>query len=351
MSFPGIFRRLFQKEGAGPLLRKEIIPPHADTHAAEGGDPLDLAALGGASAEELAALAGRFDAGGKVLPAHLPVATKAALGAVRIGGGLSVTAQGVLSASCLIQSRRAATTLYVRADGDDSRDGLTALTSLKTVRRAYLRLKELDLWNFEGIIDVGAGAFDVSGLELGRTTLSSPRATLRGQGAATVLNVSSGYFGFTAGAWWRIDNLKILLAKDTFVNNSAAYLTFVRTTFAVSGVSAEPHLATTFSGVTHLDSGCAFTGSSSCAVSADAGGVVRIFGNISINGSFSLATMTCGGGSVIRRAESTLPTISGTSEGYRYSVGANSVLQSIGGGPNWIPGSKAGVAANGGIYI
>ena len=56
MSFPGIFRRLFQKEGAGPLLRKEIIPPHADTHTADGGDPLDLAALGGVSAEELAAL-------------------------------------------------------------------------------------------------------------------------------------------------------------------------------------------------------------------------------------------------------------------------------------------------------
>lgn len=56
MSFPGIFRRLFQKEGAGPLLRKEILPPHADTHTADGDDPLDLAALGGVSAEELAAL-------------------------------------------------------------------------------------------------------------------------------------------------------------------------------------------------------------------------------------------------------------------------------------------------------
>ena len=56
MSFPGIFRRLFEKDGAGPLLRKEILPPHADTHTADGGDPLDLAALGGASAEELAAL-------------------------------------------------------------------------------------------------------------------------------------------------------------------------------------------------------------------------------------------------------------------------------------------------------
>lgn len=56
MSFPGIFRRLFQKEGAGPLLRKEIIPPHSDTHATGGGDPIDLAALGGVSTEELTAL-------------------------------------------------------------------------------------------------------------------------------------------------------------------------------------------------------------------------------------------------------------------------------------------------------
>lgn len=56
MSFPGIFRRLFEKGGAGPLLRKDILPPHADTHTAEGGDPLDLAALGGASAETVAAL-------------------------------------------------------------------------------------------------------------------------------------------------------------------------------------------------------------------------------------------------------------------------------------------------------
>lgn len=56
MSFPGIFRRLFQKEGAGPLLRKEILPPHADTHTADGDDPIDITALGGVSAEELAAL-------------------------------------------------------------------------------------------------------------------------------------------------------------------------------------------------------------------------------------------------------------------------------------------------------
>ena len=46
MSFPAIFRRLFQKEGAGPLLRKEIIPPHADTHGAQGSDPITPESIG-----------------------------------------------------------------------------------------------------------------------------------------------------------------------------------------------------------------------------------------------------------------------------------------------------------------
>lgn len=73
MSFPGIFRRLFANDGAGPLLRKEIIPfgitsgtvcqgddarltnsrppqGHKATHAAGGADALTPAAIGAAAA-------------------------------------------------------------------------------------------------------------------------------------------------------------------------------------------------------------------------------------------------------------------------------------------------------------
>ena len=46
MSLPGIFRRLFENGGAGPRLRKEIIPPHADTHGAKGGDPITPESIG-----------------------------------------------------------------------------------------------------------------------------------------------------------------------------------------------------------------------------------------------------------------------------------------------------------------
>lgn len=50
MPFPGIFRRLFGNEGAGPLLRKEIIPPHADTHGAKGSDPITPESIGAMAA-------------------------------------------------------------------------------------------------------------------------------------------------------------------------------------------------------------------------------------------------------------------------------------------------------------
>lgn len=52
MPFPGIFRRLFENKGAGPKLKKEILPSHADTHAPDGSDPLDVASLGGVSSDD-----------------------------------------------------------------------------------------------------------------------------------------------------------------------------------------------------------------------------------------------------------------------------------------------------------
>ena len=56
MPFPGIIRRLFANNGAGPKLRKDILPSHADTHAPDGSDPLDIASLGGVSSDDFSEL-------------------------------------------------------------------------------------------------------------------------------------------------------------------------------------------------------------------------------------------------------------------------------------------------------
>ena len=83
MPFPGIFRRLFENKGAGPKLRKDILPSHADTHAPGGSDPLDLETLGGVSSDDFSALqgkvAGLIEAIGNIdpwtmFPPRLPVA-------------------------------------------------------------------------------------------------------------------------------------------------------------------------------------------------------------------------------------------------------------------------------------
>ena len=83
MSFPGIIRRLFANTGAGPKLRKDILPSHADTHAPGGSDPLDLETLGGVSSDDFSALqekvAGLIEAIGNIdpwtiFPPRLPVA-------------------------------------------------------------------------------------------------------------------------------------------------------------------------------------------------------------------------------------------------------------------------------------
>lgn len=83
MSFPGIIRRLFANNGAGPKLRKDILPSHADTHAPGGSDPLDLETLGGVSSDDFSTLqekvAGLIEAIGNIdpwtiFPPRLPVA-------------------------------------------------------------------------------------------------------------------------------------------------------------------------------------------------------------------------------------------------------------------------------------
>lgn len=81
MSFPGIIRRLFADNGAGPKLRKDILPSHADTHAPGGSDPIDFPESG-VSAEafaelqqQVAALAGSLGQGDPwdIFPLRVPI--------------------------------------------------------------------------------------------------------------------------------------------------------------------------------------------------------------------------------------------------------------------------------------
>ena len=356
MSFPGIFRRLFEKDGAGPRLRKEIIPPHADTHAAEGDDPLDLAALGGASAEELATLAGRFDAGGKVLPAHLPVATKAALGAVRIGGGLSVTAQGLLAASCLVQSRRNGLPVYVRKNGDDSRDGLTEATAVASVARAQAILHTLDFGNVAARIDVGEGAFDITNVLFTRVPLCQSFAILSGAGKGkTILTAGvpkpDNQGRIEPAANWQFKNLTLRGTAAGYqvlqVNNGN--LVLLNVAVETVATATVPLMVASNRGTIALSGTCSFSGKASHFIGADNVSLVYINGSTTFSGTVTTATVYAARNSLFLIAED--GSVSGKVTGPRYTVSQNGVIFTRGGGPNFFPGTTAGTSATGGLYV
>ena len=83
MSFPAIFRRLFEKDGAGPLLRKEILPPHADTHGAKGGDPI--------TPESIGALPASASGGAASADVAVKLKTARAIDGVNFDGSAAIT--------------------------------------------------------------------------------------------------------------------------------------------------------------------------------------------------------------------------------------------------------------------
>ena len=83
MSLPGIFRRLFENGGAGPRLRKEIIPPHADTHGAKGGDPI--------TPESIGALPASASGGAASADVAVKLKTARAIDGVSFDGSAAVT--------------------------------------------------------------------------------------------------------------------------------------------------------------------------------------------------------------------------------------------------------------------
>ena len=60
MSFPGIFRRLFENKGAGPLLRGDIIPPSYGTCSTAAGTAAKVVSLSGFKLQTGAEVTVRF---------------------------------------------------------------------------------------------------------------------------------------------------------------------------------------------------------------------------------------------------------------------------------------------------
>ena len=203
MSFPGIIRRLFANNGAGPKLRKDILPSHADTHAPGGSDPLDLETLGGVSSDDFSALqekvAGLIEAIGNidpwtVFPPRLPVA---------IDG---VTFGGSDGRRAIMPGETEAREDWILCDGgSDGKGGTVPDLRGRMIRGASDSVpagstggSETHTHSISGT--VGATTLSVEQLASHKHTLSVPAATGGGAGGYFYMRDGAGYYPTTQNA-------------------------------------------------------------------------------------------------------------------------------------------------------
>ena len=203
MSFPGIIRRLFANNGAGPKLRKDILPSHADTHAPGGSDPLDLETLGGVSSDDFSALqekvAGLIEAIGNIdpwtmFPPRLPVA---------IDG---VTFGGSDGRRAIMPGETEAREDWILCDGGSDGKGGTVpdlrgrmiLGASDEHEAGSTGGSETHTHSISGT--VGATTLSVEQLASHKHTLSVPAATGGGAGGYFYMRDGAGYYPTTQNA-------------------------------------------------------------------------------------------------------------------------------------------------------
>lgn len=325
MSFPGIFRRLFEKDGAGPLLRKEIIPPHADTHTADGGDPIDIAALGGASAEAFMVLQKLFD-------------------------------------SHVKKKLTKETVFYVNGEtGDDALDEGRGLSESKPFRTAHAAVTHIcgayDLQNQTCYLQLSQG--DYSGFEIPNFSTTTGQLRIRGAGADRTKILGSVIFYHSASTVALESSLCVKCPNAPTPGWTNVW--YGLATFAMGGVDvactidageADPSLykyliATAQSCKGFSLYGCTLKGACTQFLSSS-GGAINIHDDLSMNGKIvgdgAIAVAVTGGRIiVISKADgASLPVISGSVEGRRYAALSGGGISVGGQGPNYFPGTEAG---------
>lgn len=270
---------------------------------------------------------------------------------------------------------RANRTYYVRTDGSDSNDGLTNTSggAFLTISKFFNVLATIDKNGFTVTCKIADGTY----------TLTTPINVTGGVGdgavivegntttPASVLITSSQQISYFAKTDPSITYIKGI--KFTNTANPSILVAFVDCTngivavsdvdFGAAGSSTANgiHMTATASGVIYLLGNYTISGSAAIHIAALAGGLVRDWVALNPSGSATTVTLTgtpafsvafafARGISMIDIFYSRI-NFSGSATGTRYSVAANAVIATFGGGTNYFPGSIAGTTATGGEYI
>ncbi len=340
----------------------------------------------------------------KLVKTYWRTATKSRLGVVQIGDGLNITVAGLLSvayaagsgislndkgeltidpsawseeltAKIMSQIRvpfwlSKNTTWYVNAaTGSDNNSGLTPATAFKTIQKAISYICDnINLSGYNATISVSAGTYSIittrkynssggiiriagSGKDISFITVSNSRC-INSENNSGTYDIS----GFT-------------LEETTTLSQSSIY----GCVYSESGVSIilsdlkciqnEPNASIASQAIVRSNGGSVSigqnvemianglsSGSNLYALFSNNRGTINVERDLSINGTLN-TTASATNVSIIQRGAN-LPVITGTVTGKRWSVSANAIIRSNGGGENYFPGSIAGgPPTSGGQYL
>lgn len=248
-----------------------------------------------------------------------------------------------------------ATTFWVRTDGNNNNNGSanTAGSAFKTIAGALAYIQRIYGTPNQAItIRLGIpGTYDtvsISGFAGTLTILGD----IANQGSY-ILTGSSGLSVITASVV--LSGITLFYASGAVQHNlqvgGGANVGVDHVTFSGVNQSAWAHIFASGGGTITVGSGNIFSSNAFTAMLASLGGVIFCSTGSSItfssNPSFASATVVarqCG------IADFSLVTFSGAATGKRYDTLLNGVINTNGGGANFIPGNSAGTTATGGQY-
>ena len=266
------------------------------------------------------------------------------------------------------------TTWYVRTDGSDANDGSedTPDKAFRTPQAAILHVTEnFNLGKYTGTVKLGPGTFPV--FVSSKYNASTGSMVIQGSGDTTVVESTDAHvvnFLANTGTWTLRDiKVRLNMHRTDVVTYPCAIVGNESTTLHMHNVTSE--VVTTQAGAlgfgyalrsggqVAIYPGCTLTAintvdSSVRCTAMYCSGQFTLQGSdqtLIVNGAWS-NILDCTDGAMWVRHVISKPTVGGTATGKRYNVRSLAVVNTVGGGPNYFPGSVAGTveSANFGVY-
>lgn len=243
-------------------------------------------------------------------------------------------------------------TYYVRADGDDGNDGMSAANAFASLRHAVDTSLALDMSLFAVTIDIGAGNFSIGNFFYIDGNGNS-RITLAGAGPYATFLDGTVYARY--GMILNLSELSLGGASLGIRAQSGSQISLVGQVRFDQGstalIQAEGNAAIEIKNATVILA----SDSNSCILAQSQGlitvnqSAVFITESARTFSQFLLATTL--GQVTWTTAQITVDETAGIIAGKRYHITGNGVVQTYGGGASGVPGTLSGTVTTGGQYV